>query len=215
MATTIRPLSDEPVVLLEPDHIYTVGEGITEREVPSLSRVLEDAGLHADYSNVPKNKLEFKARIGTIVHAVAEMLLEGYDNYDLNDLCDGDEFLRLHAEPHVLAFERWLDAHDVRAVYHEVPAFQPTMEYCCTADFVGFVDGNPWILDFKTTYRIYPSVALQTMGQRMCFDGYVSRGALWLQKSGVPRVISFTNDSRDASTLMAAVTVAKNRKHYV
>lgn len=211
----IRPLSDELVQLSNPGHIYTVGEGLTAREAPSLSRVIANVGLVTDYSKVDPEHLAFRARVGTLVHLWIEAYLDKDGDYGF-EYESADKFVRLHAEPHMDAFLDWGKGHELVPAYFEVPAYQPILKYACTADYVGLYDGIYAVIDWKSTYKISKTVSLQTMGQAKCFDvkGAMfpfKRFALHLPKKGKAKLVPFTDHANAASTLdaMAVCWAAK------
>lgn len=215
----IAPRSDELVRLIDPGHRYVVGEGLTEREAPSLSQVIANGGLSVDYSGVDPVLLGFRARVGTLVHSAIEGCLSEPDaDHQLTDLTD-DPFLAMHASPHFEAFLEWWSRYDVVPAYCEVPAYNPVLKYACTADFVGYLDGCPWVIDWKTTSRVSKSVALQTMGQADCFkfveDERPRRGALHLPKKGKARIVEFKDDQLDGETLRALATCWNNKGRYL
>jgi hypothetical protein len=212
--TNVLPVSNELVRLYEGDHRYVVGEGLTERSVPSFSALMERSGLTTDYRNVDPELLEFRARVGTAVHRAAHHSFLGWGD----PLDDPDRFVRLHAEPHVEAFLKWQSAHEIEPIFMETPAFNPIDGYASTEDFIGIVDGDPWVIDYKTTSRIAGSVAVQTMGQRRCFTfpggGEPRRGALHLTKKGTFKMHEYREHSRDGVVVQAIALAYRAKEWY-
>lgn len=185
MFTTV---SDELVRLEEPGHRYYVGEGITEKVVPSLSHLIKSGGLGASYEGIDPDVLARKARIGTALHLAIEYVLVRDDDPELENCIEpGDDILDRVRE-YYESFLRWLDGKSLQADYFEHPAFQPDLGYACTVDFVGTVDGAPWVLDYKTTVKVAKATAVQLIGQRLCYKhpakDEVQLGVLWMLRGG-------------------------------
>lgn len=198
-------LSTERVELDEPTHVYTVGEGITSRRVPSLSSLISASGLGTNYSEVDPEYLMWRALVGTTVHLAILRYMAGFDPFE--GVVD-DEITKPYgglvngSRPHFDAFRRWHDRKKLVTWYAEAPSYNADMDYCCTLDWMGLLDDTPCLIDWKTTSKIGRSVGIQTLGQRRCFAAPdVRRAALWLPKSGEARLVPFVNDYEDYRAL--------------
>lgn len=202
-------VSEEPVRLIESTHTYLVNEGLLEFSPPSLSEVMRAGGFAVDYSQVDPTHLKFRARVGTETHRMIARMLNGYGDSDY----PADRLLARAITPHMAAFESFDSEHELEPIFIELPMFSPLFNrrqgYGFTGDFIGFVDGEPWVLDYKTTYSISETVRLQTMGQRLGFryssKERVRRGALHLRRNGTYVVVEHKDDATDEATLRAIV----------
>ena len=61
----------------------------------------------------------------------------------------------------VTAVRDWISQHKVRPLAVEVPQYSRKHKICGRSDFIGLVDDEPSVLDYKSTKFIYPEVALQ------------------------------------------------------
>ncbi len=214
----IVPVYAGPVSLDPAGHTYSVGEGMEEGEAVSFSRMVEAVGLGPDFSRIKPGVLANASAVGTFTHAVANAMLMDYDpegcEYEV------DPFVIAQAQPCIRAFADYLKGHSMVPAYAEVPTYNPTLGYACTADFVGWYDGLYAVIDIKTSSSIKKITALQTIGQRECFrfryghGGWIPvndeepvkilRGALHLPKTGKPAKMHwFIHDERDRALLEA------------
>lgn len=206
----VAPLSYERVRLYEDGHRYVVGEGLTEREPPSFSAVMKSAGLSTNYGGVSQTVLDFASAVGTLTHEWIDEYLQGLDPHG-----DDRGLVSMAAEQRFESFLKWLKGHELVPFYNETPAYHPILRYCCTADFLGLLDGAAWVVDYKTTSKIARNVGYQTMAQKQCFNFFdgqdedrvlvkVKRGALWIPKRGDAKMIRFSDDAFDEKTVESA-----------
>lgn len=59
------------------------------------------------------------------------------------------------------AVQDWISQHKVVPLAVEVPQYSRELKICGRSDFIGLVDDEPSVLDYKSTKFIYPEVALQ------------------------------------------------------
>lgn len=59
------------------------------------------------------------------------------------------------------AVQDWISQHKVVPIAVEVPLYSRILKICGREDFIGLVDGEFSVLDYKSTKFIYPEVALQ------------------------------------------------------
>lgn len=208
----IERVSTETLVLEEEGHRYFLGEGLERREVPSYSHVMAAVGLATDYSKIDPDILTFRAAVGNATHRAIRDILSGYSPEVA--LSDAEPVVEEFSEPHVNAFLEFQRQNKLVPSFLEVPTYNPVLKYACTADFVGTCDDLPTVLDWKTTSRISKTVALQTMGQRLCFKimdygvtfplGSMQRGAVHLKKDGTFRVVWHTDHEQNIEDLIHA-----------
>jgi hypothetical protein len=153
MSTPADHASESYVLEFEPSsHVYRVN-GVS---VPSVTQLLDDAGLTADYSVVAPHVLQRARERGLHVDQCCEL-------YDADDL----DFRSVHPEalPYVEAWARFREHEGFRPLVAQLPLFHPTYAYAGTADAVGLLPGTrPVVVERKTTAKLAATVALQVAG---------------------------------------------------
>jgi len=94
---------------------------------------------------------------GTDVHQWIADRLSGSDDYELTG----------NAAAYLPAARSWLDDMKPTAIAVETTMFHPL--FAGTCDAVVEIDGEKWLLDFKTSRGIYAEAALQTSALAGCF----------------------------------------------
>ena len=180
------------------DHRYFVGE----IEIPSLSKVLRLGGISRSLEDVPKEILERKRQIGTATHRAIQLYLSG-------DL----DWTTVHpdVQPYVDGALEYLQREDRRIVSVETPVGGLTLGYACTPDL--HVEGG--LVEWKTTYKIYPEVEVQLSGQARALSKSASsarkleRRVVHLQKDGRYKIKDYGSDAD--KVFQAALRVAQWR----
>jgi hypothetical protein len=143
----------EPYVLeFEPTtHTYRVDQVI----VPSVTQLLDDAGLTPDYSVVAPRVREHARQRGLHVDACCDLLDEG-------DL----DWASVHSEcvPYVEAWARFCAEEGYEPVCGQVPLYHPRYGYAGTADSIGRLNGSWVVVERKATQRMAATYGLQTAG---------------------------------------------------
>lgn len=125
---------------------------------PSVTELLEAAGLTVDYRNVPARTL-LKARMrGLHVDACCDL-------YDEGDL----DWSTVHPEAvgYVEGWGRFCRAEGYEPHASQVQLYHPAHDYCGTGDTVGTV-GRQWVLiDRKATVKVAASYGCQLAGYAM------------------------------------------------
>ena len=128
--------------------------------------------------------VSMKARdIGSEVHDYIEMYLK----HGRQPSKPSDEALSAF-----IAFLEWEREHDVRVIETEHVVYGDG--YAGTTDLIAICDGIKFIIDFKTSKRIYREMALQTAAYRCaCGDDIQGNGVLRLDKeTGEPEWKDFS-----------------------
>jgi hypothetical protein len=147
--------TDAPAAVLSFDaatHEYRVNGAL----VPSVTQLLDDAGMTPDYSLVPQPVLQHARERGIHVDLCCDLL-------DADDL----DWRSVHPEalPYVEAWMAFREHEGFTPVASQVPLYHPTYEYCGTTDVVGTLPGTrPAVVERKTTAKMSPTYALQTAG---------------------------------------------------
>ena len=124
--------------------------------VPSVTQLLDDAGLTPDYSVVPVAVLEHARTRGIHIDQCCDLL-------DADDL----DWRSVHPEaaPYVEAWLRFREYEGFTPLAAQVPLYHPAYGYAGTADCLGVLPGGrPVIVERKATAKMSPTYALQTAG---------------------------------------------------
>jgi hypothetical protein len=127
------------------------------RNLSMLTRMAETGGPQAAVEwlkKIPDYQRDVSADLGTRVHAVAEALARGESVGIADDV-----------RPFIAAYRRdFLEAFCPRFLAVEAMVCSPRYEYGGTADAFVEIDGEIWLLDYKTGAGVYPDSALQLSG---------------------------------------------------
>jgi hypothetical protein len=138
------------VLEFEPQaHVYRVNGA----DVPSVTQLLDSAGITPDYSAVPQPVLQHARERGLHVDLCCDLL-------DADDL----DWKSVHPEglPFVEAWMAFREHEGFTPVASQIPMFHPTYGYAGTADALGTLPGGrPVIVERKTTAKMSPTYALQ------------------------------------------------------
>jgi len=146
-AAAPRVLAFEPVT-----HEYRI-DGVVR---PSVTQLLEDAGLTPDYSLVPQPVLQHARERGIHIDACCDLL-------DADDL----DWRSVHPEavPYVEAWLAFREYEGFTPIASQIPLYHPVYGYAGTTDVVGVLPGSrPAIVERKATAKMSPTYALQTAG---------------------------------------------------
>lgn len=198
---------DLPLVFDAEQHRYTVGE----RELPSVTRILQDTGL-ADFSK-PWFTDEVRER-GQFVHAAIALDNEGALDEDALDPV---------LVPYVDGWRRYLSESGATVEHYEQPVCDRAAGYAGTLDAIVLEPKQVGptrrtLLDIKPA--LYPSVGPQTAAYARCardlYDKPVlfQRVALILPGDGTYKRMPLT-DPLDEATFLAAVRVFHWRSIHV
>ena len=136
------------------------------RNLAMLERMAETGGAQAAIEwlkRIPDYRRDISAELGSRVHAVAEAIARG------EFVSVGDD-----VRAFVAAYRRdFLDAFAPRFIAVEAMVCSEGYEYGGTADAFVEIDGEIWLLDYKSGAAVYPESALQLAGlARAQFMGF-------------------------------------------
>jgi hypothetical protein len=141
---------------------------------------LKNMGRSADYI------VKKAAEDGTKVHELVERYLEGEEikflnssNYPQYDPEIWQMFLR---------FVEFWERHNPKLIESEVHLFSDELKVAGTCDLVCEINGELWIIDFKTSNHLQTTYDLQTAVYAQCFEECFGKkvnraGVLWLKSS--------------------------------
>ena len=103
-----------------------------------------------------------KATIGTLAHQMIADYLRGKST-------GTEEYSKVQidqAENAVLAFFEWEKNHPIQPVFIEEPMVSEEYKFGGTIDCLGYVNGELWLIDFKTSRGIFPEMLIQVVAYK-------------------------------------------------
>lgn len=166
--------------------------------LPSVTQIIESAGLGVDYSMVPRDVLERKRIIGEKVHLACRFA----DEADL-DVTSLDPVIA----PRVQAYLKFLAETAFEPLGTELALGDVERGYAGTPDCWGILNSAQAVLDRKTLAVLdVPSAALQAAGYLPLIDDFESspwhrakRYALQLRPNGTYRLVDVALPAADAT----------------
>jgi hypothetical protein len=149
----------------------------TAKEAAKLKASLpdmDDEEIILTLKSAPWRKADKAADRGTTIHEWLEKAMLGEQVPDL----DGE------AVEYEQAAHAWLDAYSPEPVNLEITMF--SSRYAGTADGIVKIDGQNWLIDFKTSKGLYESAALQLAALYAC--PIVANGTDWQDRPSIDRV---------------------------
>lgn len=142
-----------------PTHIYKNARGV---RVPSVTTVIkrfqESGGLIRWAYDCGVNGIDIdKARdsaagSGTLAHEMIDRFFAGQDPYAIR--CD-DEVMFEAARQGFASFAEWIDQTKIKIVERETPLVSEALQVGGTPDAIGVVNGQRFLLDWKTSNSVY------------------------------------------------------------
>lgn len=130
--------------------------------LPSVTRILEAAGLGPDFSRVPADVLEAARARGTLVHRLIEAHHYGYlDQAEITP----------QAAPYMSAYLTFVAESGHEPIASEFRVEHAAWRYCGHPDRVGWLCGARVIADWKCTDTLaLPPVARQLAGYQLAYN---------------------------------------------
>lgn len=124
-------------------------------EIPSVTQIIRplNAGY---YSRIDRAAMREAARVGAAVHKAIARTLNG-DNYD--------KWLDKASRPYFDAFKNWHKEHQIEAKVTEFNL--GCSDFSGTLDCLAKIKNEWWVIEWKTTEKLLPSVAVQTAAYSM------------------------------------------------
>ncbi len=108
---------------------------------------------------------EKAASLGSNVHKIIELIFKS--EMGLSDLLNA---IDSEIYPSMTAFLAWNNLHDVKVLGSEEIVYHNKYEYAGTLDFRCILDGKKYIIDFKTSKRIYPEMLFQLASYKHAYE---------------------------------------------
>lgn len=159
----------------EEKHRYTTEGGVV---LPSVTRILHPVTL-SFYEGVDPETLRLKAELGHAVHSCIEYLIE-------NDLDESS--IDLSWKPYVDAWKYWRSVYRPKFLHTELRLGCEL--FCGTVDCICEINGEIFVIDWKTTDKLLKTVGPQTAAYELLardFDkrkSMLNRAALQLKPNG-------------------------------
>jgi hypothetical protein len=192
-------------------HTYVV-DGMM---VPSVTQLLDDAGLTPDYTAVPYRVREHARQRGLHVDSACDLL-------DQDDL----DWSSVHPEcvPYVEAWSRFCADEGYEPVAGQIPVYHP-LGYAGTADSLGRLNGQWVVVERKATARMSPLYGLQLAGYsqapyaaptgggplRPVPWGTPARLGVQLKRDGQYTLVIYDDDAEDMSAFLGIVALYRWR----
>ena len=105
------------------------------------------------------------ASLGKDVHKTIELIFKREISIsDLLSTIDSEIY------PAMTAFLAWNNLHDIEVLGSEEVVYHGKYKYAGTLDFRCVLDGEKYIIDFKTSKRIYPEMLLQLASYKHAYE---------------------------------------------
>lgn len=169
-------------------HVYRSGDG---RIVPSVTQVLESAGLSGRPPGVSDKAWNYACERGTRVHQ--------WCRYG----CEDGETVPDEVAGYYAGWQKFLTDTNFVAMHWETIASDATYWYAGTIDIGGLFPRVVAMLDIKTS-EPQPWHALQTAAYQRCLLAPGKRFALYLKENATYKLVEHTN-RRDFDVFAAAL----------
>ena len=113
---------------------------------------------------------------GTKVHEGVSLLLLGnklsMDDELTNPETGEKEEITLEEWEGLMSFVQWHEEHKPETILNEFVVFNDKDKYAGTVDYVCKINGETWVIDFKTSKDVWPQYEIQIMAYSKCLpDG--------------------------------------------
>lgn len=202
-----------PIRLDEKDHTYWSGK----RRAAGYSEIC--ASMHVGVPDCPQCALKVRHE-----HHASFWTEDGREqgknvHYWLRFLASGKTAMNApdkEVAGYVKAIKKFLSESKFRYDGGETPLHNPRLDYACTPDLWGRINGIRYVIDAKKGARLKVH-ALQTAAQKLALaaNGYYAyrRASLYLKKNGTYRLYHH-NDRDDESRWVRIVTAFHDKKTY-
>lgn len=141
----------------EKTHTYKVNGFV----VPSVSEIMKPLSSN-HYAAIDCDTLSRAADRGTKVHAAVE-------NYLLYGIEDISKELRGYFD----GFKKWIDEYKPEPIKTECRIYHKTLNYAGTADLPCYINGEPTLVDFKTTATVAQTLTrVQLEAYKKAFESH-------------------------------------------
>ena len=108
---------------------------------------------------------EKAASLGSDVHKIIELIFKSEMSIpDLLNAIDSEFYSS------ITAFLDWKSSYDIKALGNEEIVYHEKLKYAGTLDFRCKFNGEKYVVDFKTSKRIYPEMLLQLASYKYAYE---------------------------------------------
>lgn len=127
--------------------------------IPNVTSLIQEGGL-LDFSNVPKDRLEYKKVLGLAVDYACDLWER--DNLD-------ETSIDHRIKPYFEAYRKFreLSGFEPDLEKCQVPLYSKKWKFAGTNDLLGSLDGKTVIIDRKCTWAVYPAGGPQTYAYKI------------------------------------------------
>jgi hypothetical protein len=138
---------------------------------PALVKWANNLGLQGIDSS---KYVDSTAQIGTCAHLLVQCHLSGEEP----DLSQFSPDTISQAENSLISFYEWEKSHTIKPILLEKAMVSDTYRYGGSIDCYAEIEGEPWLLDFKTGKAVYDEMAIQLAAYRNLLQehGYPVQG---------------------------------------
>lgn len=195
------------------EHVYR----LDGRRVPSVTQVIQRAGMSTDYRDVPPQHLINAARIGRAVHAEAARLTEAGSRLFWRSAALAYDHEHPRVEAAVRGWASWMHAMNPEILATERKMVSAALWLAGTLDLACVIQGVRWLIDYKCTSARDPvSWGLQTGGYKILWDEahpqqpIERRGALHI-RGDQPMLVPLDDDT-DTGRFWGALQSTRNHE---
>ena len=163
----------EAYALEEIDRLQANSPGLESVQLDDFYKILRD--MKRNYRDVRRKAAEIGVAVHDFLHRYLEAKMAGTEDSvlrpGLKDLPEGstpDMLDKVHAS--IDAGLEWFRTHKLTPMRMETPVWSPIYGYIGTGDFIGMVDGELCVCDYKTSSGLYSTVWLQTAAYQMAYE---------------------------------------------
>ena len=131
--------------------------------IPSVSMIIRQGGLGADFSAIPAQVMERARNLGTAVHSACEL----FDRQDLDF-----DALDPNIKPYLSAWQDFNEQNDFQVVgeHIERAIYSKRHWFAGRPDRIGVINEKATIIDIKTSKKVYVQNYLQLAAYHLAYE---------------------------------------------
>jgi len=151
---------------------------------------------------------------GSKVHQAISLLIGGaklsYNSLVMNPSTAMEEELSVEEWEYILSFCKWWEETKPRPISFDGVVYNPTVDYAGTLDLLCEINGETWIIDFKTSQYLWPEHELQISSYLHALDKPARLGILQIGYRKNKAGFKFTEVEDKFSLFLAAREIWQN-----
>jgi hypothetical protein len=200
-----REIEKDGIILIDyfDEHWYKVSDEVILPSVTSiLGKVLSKGPQFESWLKNTGNESTYivrkAAESGTKIHNAIENLINGIS---INAICgafEKDEWRKL------VNFVRWYKELDIKVEKSESTIADVDYGYAGTIDFIGYINGEKWLLDWKSGNSIHKEAHLQVAAYVNAYNKNNPDSPI--QKAGIVHLGALNRTKKDLNNIGISVT---------